>query len=312
MKTYFCLLLTLAGFSSYGYTVDKMEVILPYMDRPASHRAYGDELLKLALQLSTEKYGAYHITQQYEEAVVGRQLLQLQKKGYLSVATAMPTQEWLEQTIRVPFPIMKGLASYRMFLTHSMHLSALQHIQSMSDLKRLTIGQGIGWSTAEILEKNGFKVIYGVKYTLLFPMLYANRFDLLMRSIYEVEPEWQTYRVDMPELRIADDFVLYTYLPMYFFVNKHQPKLAERLLYGLKLAADNGQLDALFQHYFADVLALLNKQARKVFYLQNNNIDPSFFKQDKPYLLKKISDLQLNSQMQLSHTAANKHRKGAE
>lgn len=295
MKIYFLTFISLFTLSSNSEPIDKMDVIVPFMDRPASHRLYADELLKLALSLSAEKYGPYHIIQQQQEVVVDRQLVQLQKIDSLSVATSMPTQKWLDNAQMVPFPIMKGLASYRMFFTHSMHLKELQHIQSVADLKLLSIGQGIGWSTAEILQQNGFKVSYGVKYSLLFPMLYANRFHLLMRSIYEIEPEWQKYNAEMPELRMVENFAVYTYLPMYFFVNKKQPKLAQRLLYGLKLAFNNGQLGALYQHYFGDILSLLNKQDRKVFYLTNNNIDPSFFSHDKPYLLNKIVALEVKS-----------------
>ena len=292
MKLYLFIYFLLIVFSSNANSIDKEKVILPFMDRPAAHRLYADELLALALEVSAEEYGPYEIIQQKEETVVGRQLIELQNVDYLSVAIAMPRKDWLDNAELVPFPIMRGLASYRMFFTQKMHLDTLAKVKTLSDLKLMTIGQGLGWSTAKILQNNGFQVIFGVKYAVLFPMLHANRFQLLMRSIYEIEPEWQRYHSDMPDLRIANDVAVYTYLPMYFFVNKNQPKLAQRLLYGLQHAYKSGQLDSLYQSYFADILKRLNKQERKVFHLINNNIDPSFFVNDKPYLLNKIIALE--------------------
>jgi hypothetical protein len=266
-------------------------VKIPYMDRPASHRIYANELLKLALSLSAEKYGPFKITQQKYQTVLNRQLLEIENGQWLSVAVSMPTKEWLSNAQIVNFPIMKGLASYRLFFSLDKTLPQLNQLQSLDALKKLYIGQGRGWSTANILEDNGFTVMYGVSYENLFPMLHADRFQLLMRGIYEIEPEFEEYKHTMPHLRIVDSFAVYTYLPMYFFVNKKQIQLVERLTYGLIRANDSGQLDNLFNHYFAKTVLSL-KTPRKVFFLNNSNIEPSFFVRDRPYLLEEIRQLE--------------------
>jgi hypothetical protein len=266
-------------------------VKIPYMDRPASHRIYANELLKLALSLSAEKYGPFKITQQKYQTVLNRQLLEIENGQWLSVAVSMPTKEWLSNAQIVNFPIMKGLASYRLFFSLDKTLPQLNQLQSLEALKKLYIGQGRGWSTANILEDNGFTVMYGVSYENLFPMLHADRFQLLMRGIYEIEPEFEEYKHTMPHLRIVDSFAVYTYLPMYFFVNKKQIQLVERLTYGLIRANDSGQLDNLFNHYFAKTVLSL-KTPRKVFFLNNSNIEPSFFVRDRPYLLEEIRQLE--------------------
>jgi hypothetical protein len=266
-------------------------VKIPYMDRPASHRIYANELLKLALSLSAEKYGPFKITQQKYQTVLNRQLLEIENGQWLSVAVSMPTKEWLSNAQIVNFPIMKGLASYRLFFSLDKTLPQLNQLQSLEALKKLYIGQGRGWSTANILEDNGFTVMYGVSYENLFPMLHADRFQLLMRGIYEIEPEFEEYKHTMPHLRIVDSFAVYTYLPMYFFVNKKQIQLVERLTYGLIRANDSGQLDNLFNHYFAKTVLSL-KTPRKVFFLNNSNIEPSFFVRDGPYLLEEIRQLE--------------------
>lgn len=270
------------------------EVTIPYMERPATHRSYTDELLALALHLSEDKFGPYKIIRQKNETVVGRQLLQLEKGEWLSVATSMPLPTWLEKADMVHFPTMKGLASYRMFFTHYANLSSLNEINSLDVLKKKMIGQGRGWSTAKILEDNGFRVMYGTTYETLFPMLEAHRFPLLMRGIYEIEAEFTVYKKIMPDLSIADNFAIYTYLPMYFFVSKTQPGLSKRLQYGLQKAAQNGQFDALFNQYYASTVAMLQNKPRQIFYLTNTNITASDFNQDEPYLLEYIRQLDNN------------------
>ncbi|KQY81140.1 MULTISPECIES: ABC transporter substrate-binding protein [Roseateles] len=273
-------------------------VTIPYMEREAPHRVYADQLLTIALELSRDRYGPYRVVQQREETVIRRQLLQLEKGGGLSVAVAMPTQEWLDGALPVRVPIMRGLASFRFFLGRQGDLPLLESVRTVNDLKALSIGQGPGWSTARILEDNGFKVVYGGAHATLIPMLHSGRFQLLMRGVYEVEPELRAQQHAYPDLRVVDNFAVYTYMPMYFFVAKDQPRLAERLTYGLKKAHANGQLDRLFNRVFGDSLKLLKNKRLKVFHVPNTNIDKSFFERDKPYLLDAIVALE-----KAAHTA---------
>lgn len=271
-------------------------VTIPYMEVEASHRHYADALLTKALELSEKKYGPYKIVMQEQQSVIRRQLVELEKGTSISVAVSMPTPEWLDKALPVRFPLMRGISSYRLFLGHKDNQTLFSTIKSLDDLKKLSIGQGPGWSTGKILEDNGFNVVYGGPYSTLIPMLGAHRFQLLMRGIFEVEPELKAYKKTMPALTIVKNFGVYTYLPMYFFVAKNQPLLAERIEYGLKKAHANGQLDKLFNHYFGDELKLLKNKNLIFFYIPNTNIDNSFFEQDKPYLLNSI--IRLEDRMQ--------------
>ena len=267
-------------------------VTIPYMEREAQHRVYADQLLTLALELSRDRYGPYRVVQQREETVIRRQLLQLEQGDSLSVAVAMPTQEWLDGALPVRVPIMRGLPSFRLFLGRRSDLPLLESVRTVNDLKALSIGQGPGWSTGRLLEGNGFKVVYGGAHPTLIPMLHSGRFQLLMRGIYEVEPELRAQQQAYPDLVVVDNFAVYTYMPMYFFVAKSQPRLAERLEYGLKKAHANGQMDRLFNHAFRDSLKLLKNKRLMIFHVPNTNIDKSFFERDKPYLMHAIVALE--------------------
>lgn len=271
-------------------------VKIPYMERAGLHRDYADELLALALELSEERYGPYEVIQQPAQTVIRRQLLALQQGDDLSVAISMPMPEWRSNARMIPFPLMKGLASYRLFFSHSKNLDRFNAIESLAELKSLKVGQGPGWSTARILEDHGFQVVYAGPYKTLFPMLHGGRFDLLMRGVYEIQPELDAYLPEMPELTIVDGFAVYTYLPMYFFVSEQKPELAERLIYGLQSAHDSGEWDRLFYRYFSDTLRLLNLERRRLFYLSNTNIDGSYYENDRPYLLESIVTLESQGQ----------------
>lgn len=261
---------------------------IPYMERESPHRIYADRLLALALALSSDRYGPYRLEQQRRESVIRRQLLELEPGGPLSVAVAMPTPEWLAQALPVRVPIMKGLSSFRFFLGTQANKPLYDRVRRLDDLKRLDIGQGPGWSTARLLEDNGFRITYGGAYPTLIPMLHTGRFQLLMRGVFEVGPEWQAHRTTHPGLLIVQDFAVFTYMPMYFFVARDQPRLAERIEYGLRQAHASGQMDRLFNQYFADSLPLLANKQLRLFHLHNTNIDQGFFERDRPFLLDAV------------------------
>ena len=97
---------------------EPMLVYIPYVERAGTHRKYLDELLDLALEVSVEKYGPYRLVKQNRQTVMRRQLLDLVKGENLSVSPAMPSADWLRDAQIVQIPVMKGLASYRLFFAH--------------------------------------------------------------------------------------------------------------------------------------------------------------------------------------------------
>lgn len=288
MRRALVLLTLLATLPAAAAPREPQVVNIPYMEREAPHRAYADELLALAMELSRDKYGPYRIVQQSKETVIRRQLVELDTGGSLSVAVAVPTPEWLEGAVPVRVPIERGLASFRFFFGLQSDRALHASVKTVADLRDLTIGQGPGWSTVGILQDNGFKIALGGPHPTLIPMLASRRFQLLMRSVYELEPELEAHKARYPDLRIVDDFAVFTYMPLYFFVSKGQPELAERLTYGLKKAHANGQMDKLFNRRFGGSLKLLRNPKLKLLQVTNTNLDKRFFERDRPWLLPSV------------------------
>lgn len=99
MKFTLPLIFLVTSFSAYAEGVAKAITILkiPYIERAGLHCDYADALLKLALDLSADKYGPYEVIQQSQQTVIRSHLLELEKGTDLSVATSMATPEWLSK-----------------------------------------------------------------------------------------------------------------------------------------------------------------------------------------------------------------------
>jgi len=283
-------LLLLSNVSLDANALDRVYA-MPVLDDKDMRHEHNYELLVMALEASKDKYGPYKVSRSYRSISNDRILPELIKGEHLSVGVSMPKDEWQGKTNVVPFPILKGLASYRLFFCLSKNKGTLKNALSLQDLRRYKFGQGRGWSTVKILKDNGFKVVYGDSYSSMFKMLAADRYDFLMRGVYEISIERDIFSKTVPGLSVAEGVVIYTYLPLYFNVTKTQPQLAERLEYGLKKAYASGQTEVLFDKYFKPGIQWLKLRERKVFYMENTNLKkyPGLFERDKPYLLDFVS-----------------------
>src|SRR5690606_10365438 len=69
-------------------------------------------------------------------------------------------------------------------------------------------------------------------------------FDYFSRGLYEV---WEELRIHSDKgLVIEDRLMLHYHSPIYFFVNRKDKKLADRIHRGLQIAMADGSFDELF------------------------------------------------------------------
>lgn len=269
-------------------TPDVTVVKVPYISRQTTHVEYLHRLLALALENTKAEFGEYRIQYHDTEIQPERQLRELEKGELVSVTFSHAKAKWDDASIRVPFPLAKGLGSYRFFFTLPKHLPALEKVNSLQDFYQFSFGQGRGWSTATILEEYQFRVVYSSRYVGLFIMLESERFDLLMRGSFEILGEEQHLKTAHPEIIYSPDIAMLTLLPMYFYVSDTQPELATRLEQGLKAAYESGEFDKLFAMYFNDARALVNSPSLRSFWIDNKNVDKEEYYEIKPYLLPEL------------------------
>lgn len=216
---------------------------LPDPNAYSAHGAFFVEALKLALARTADGQPAPPLVHAPADLPRPR-LRQLLQDGQLDVIWSTTTPEREAQALPVRFDLLKGSNELRFLLVRAADLPALRQVRTLQELRAWRAGAGTYWSDAQILRANGFRVETTTKFELLFRMLKAERFDFIPRTRDEIDAEL-AFHVDQGFAELPGLALQYKQ-PLYFFVARHKPRLAERLLRGLQLAAADGSFDALF------------------------------------------------------------------
>ncbi|RZL37117.1 MAG: transporter substrate-binding domain-containing protein [Rubrivivax sp.] len=216
---------------------------LPNPDAYSAHGQFFIEVLKLALDKTAAGEPAPTLLQSPPDLPRER-LRQLLQEGQIDVMWSTTTPEREAQALPVRFNLLKGTNELRFLLVRASELPRLRSLRTLQGLRALRAGAGTFWSDTQILRANGFTVETTTKFESLFLMLQAGRFDFIPRTREEIDAELQL-RAGMGFAELPGLALQYRQ-PLYFFVSRHRPQLAERLQRGLALAAADGSFDALF------------------------------------------------------------------
>jgi hypothetical protein len=232
--------------------------------------AYHFELLHAVLEKTVAEFGPYReeaftapmsSPREHEEALLGNLInVMISDAGHKEIDEGM---------IPVPFPIDKGLLGYRVSLISAHNQAKVAAVNTLEDLRRLVVGQGVNWGDVAIYEYNEIPVETAMDYNSLFPMLLRGRFDLFPRGVTEAPQELAAYGAQYPDLAIDAHLLIKYRYAQFFYISKSAPHLAERLLAGLEQMARDGSFDALFSRHFAESLASLKLGRRIVIELEN-------------------------------------------
>jgi hypothetical protein len=126
------------------------------------------------------------------------------------------------------------------------------------------------------------------RYENLFKMLMKKRFGFFPRGINEAWNELNSKGKTYPDLAVEKYLALYYPFPIYFFVNKNKPELAQKIEHGLEIALEDGSFKKLFFEYHDTIIKQANLNDRIVFRLTNPilpkgspEIDTSWWLQQK-------------------------------
>ena len=145
--------------------------------------------------------------------------------------------------IPIKVPIYRGLLGLRLLLVKPVNKGEISSISSLDELRRYVGGHGRHWADLSIYPANRLPVSSNVSYQALFEQLKRGRFDYFHRGIGEI---WQELDLHKEDLIIADNLMLFYPMPVYFFVSKARPELAQQIEKGLKLALADGSFKTLF------------------------------------------------------------------
>lgn len=211
---------------------------------PASLAPYYPAVLHLALEKAGDPDGSPPLREVGDPSLVKERYRRMLASGELDVLWSSSTPEREAEFLPVRFNLLKGVNEHRVLVVRRRDLPKFAAVSGPEALRAYKAGAGVHWSDAQILRVNGFEVVQANRHHSLFQMLAHGRFDFLALGLAEVDDALRGHRE--PELVIEPTLLLHYPQPIYFFVNRQQPELAERLLRGLQAAAADGSFDRMF------------------------------------------------------------------
>lgn len=277
------LLFALASHSATAAASAPEPMVYRYWDWniTKSRDDYQVAALTLALEKTLASHGPYEISRVKEPFTGTRVLREIQTGNIINLhaAPASVRSDVLaavteDTSIAVKVPLMNGLLGYRQLIVRKEDIRKFQQLTTENQVKTLVAGQGEDWEDVHVFRHNGYAVNDAGTYLALTNMLVAKRFDYLPMSIIEVENILSA--AESPEqLALVDNLMLYYPLPLYFYVSKQYPQLAERLEIGLQLAQKDGSLDALLETHFSQHVNFLTQGNAQVLVLENPAVPKS-------------------------------------
>ncbi len=280
MKYLLCLITgLLASLPVFASETDSAPMTYRYWDWSLTNSRddYQIAALELALEKTRADYGPYRIVREAHAFTNARVVREL-KNGELININAAPaysanhrlTPFVNEISLAIDVPLMQGLLGYRQLIVQRNRLEEFRNIDEET-LKQRVAGQGKAWEDVYIYRQNGYRVNDDGDYLALTNMLLAGRFDYLPMSLIEVH-NVIAQAEDPSQLAIVENLIIYYPLPLYFYVSKSQPQLAERLEKGLRKAQDDGSLEKLLYEHFGKEIQLLKDPDNRVFTLRNEAV----------------------------------------
>lgn len=209
-----------------------------------------------------------------------RALQELGRHRQLDVLWTMTSVEREQQAQPVRVPIFKGLYGWRLLLASAEVASRMGEVQTLDELRRFSMVQGLEWPDTGILQANGLNVIVSPSYDAMFKQLRLGRADAFPRSVEEVWWELERYGQG---LSVVPNICLHYPAAIYYFVAFEEPELAAAIELGLKRLRASGAFESLFMKHHGEDLARAKLGSRRIIELRNP-LMPSQTPLDKPEL----------------------------
>lgn len=239
--------------------------------RPTPKGDYLTQLLYSALNASKKADEKIAIIFNNTDLSQARWIAELQKSqhNYVIWTVTTPEREAILHPIRIP--LLRGLYGYRVLVIRPETAALFAKINSIEQLTKLSAGMNPHWPDANIFHTNGLPFVEGTFASNLYRMLAAGRFDYFPRGVLEITEEQPL--IDSNHLQLEQELLIYYPSFLYFFVNKDNQELIDRLEHGLQIMLDNGEFDRLFYNHPA-VAAALNRLGKRRVISINNPLHP--------------------------------------
>lgn len=258
------------GFAEEEAAESSMQVRFHKTESLADLTAFHFALVKAALEITRPEFGDYVINPYGLAPNAKRQAMLLTEGKLLNLQWASPgTPISQAEVIQIPFDFLQGTLGYRVCLINSHARVNLANINNPEGLREIRVGQGYDWVDAEMYRHNQVPVDLYPGLINLVRALGLNRIDCLALGVNEVQFKYEDLKAEYPFLKIDPSLILYYHFPVYFYVSKKHPLLAERMTLGLQKLQESGAYDVLFNEFYARYLKPLHLHDRKIICLVN-------------------------------------------
>ncbi len=208
----------------------------------------------------------------YAEDVTQNRGVKLLQEGAIDVVALGTNAEREAQMQPIRIDILRGIVGYRIFVIRAADQAHIAKLDAQALRRELTFGLNSQWADVPVMRANGFTVATSTSYESLFGMLTAKRFDAFPRGLNEAARELEERKGSYPELAVEQSKALFFPFPIYFWVNRDNKVLAQRIERGLTLALADGSFRKLFESYHAKEIAALAREKRQVIRLHNPSL----------------------------------------
>ncbi|TPV57785.1 amino acid ABC transporter substrate-binding protein [Aestuariibacter sp. GS-14] len=251
------------------------EVIFTRAFADDAYGYYHAQILQRILELTPE-FGKAVAVPHPQPMPQARQIIKLQA-GEGDVMWSATSNEREQQLLPVRFPLLQGLAGYRVLVINAYKQAQYPTSLTKADLQNLVGVQGNDWPDLTVLRHNGFKV-EGAQWSLWFQTMFTavekGMVDYFPRNVIEVSNDLE--RHEAKRIKLEDNFILRYPSYEYFFVSPLKPELVNRLQIGLLRMLNNGELKVLFEKHDNHKKAMLLATDPSRIMIELNNPDLAY------------------------------------
>lgn len=240
-------------------------------------------LLQETLDVTEAEFGPYQLQPSPQYIPQGRAVLELRENKQLDVLWTMTSIRRENAIWPIRIPLKKGLLGVRVLAVHKDKQAQFESASSAQEIKAMHAIQGHDWPDYNILESAGFYVTPTSRYKDIYEVLTKSRFDYFPRGILEAWAEIDQYKIN--NIDVVKNVAIVYRAPIYFFVNKQNAVLHERINKGLQQLQASGRFDELLYQFPWHKKALdMLKHPPKLVIPLDNPLLPSETPIDQPAL----------------------------
>jgi len=246
-------------------------IVLWNGNKTESRQKYEREVLEAALTATKVSHGVWSLQEDLTEYPLAEDEASVfRTKGVDIFGTVAGNAKLAnEQKILIPLPLMKGLLGYRILIIRAADKGKFAGVKTPAQLQKLRMGIPSTWADAELFRQNGYAVEEKGSFDDLFTRLENKEFDYVTFGANEVTGVFNARAAKSGKLIVESTLLVFYPFPLVFYVNPDNKALAERVTKGLQIISGNGELDAIFNRYFAADLKAVNLPARTMITLKN-------------------------------------------